>query len=119
VTAPSSQAAAGRRGSTASISQGIASPVSVKSGDRIEGLVVTFAEGAAALGGRVTAKEGAQPPSRLPDGARAYLVPVEQEYANAPWRYGESIIRADGSFAFAGVGPGRYWLIAGKYPEET
>jgi hypothetical protein len=113
VTAPSTQAAAGRKSSAASTNQAIV-PISVKAGERIEGLTVTFAEGVAALGGRATAKEG----SRLPDDAHAYLVPVEQEYANAPWRYGESIIRPDGSFAFSGVAPGRYWIVAGRYPEE-
>jgi hypothetical protein len=113
VTAPSTQAAAGRKSSAASTNQAIV-PISVKAGERVEGLTVTFAEGAATLGGRVT-KEG----SPLAGGARAYLVPVEQEYANAPWRYGESIISPDGSFAFAAVAPGRYWMVAGKYQEEV
>jgi hypothetical protein len=114
VTAPPSQGGAARKGSAASTNQAIV-PVSVKGGERVEGLTVTIAEGAGALGGRVTVKEG----SRLPDGVRAYLVPVEQEYANAPWRYGESVIRSDAGFAFAGVAPGRYWIDDGKYPEET
>jgi hypothetical protein len=111
VSSPPAQGS--RKSATASAGQAVV-PVSVKAGERIDGLIVTFAEGAAALGGRATAKEGA----RLPNDARAYLVPVEQEYANAPWRYGESIIRTDGSFAFAAVAPGRYWMVAGKYQEE-
>jgi hypothetical protein len=111
VSSPPAQGS--RKSATASTGQAVV-PVSVKAGERIDGLIVTFAEGAATLGGRVTAKEGA----RLPDDARAYLVPVEEEYANAPWRYGESTIRPDGSFAFTGVAPGRYWIVAGKYQEE-
>ncbi|HWX40893.1 MAG TPA: carboxypeptidase-like regulatory domain-containing protein [Blastocatellia bacterium] len=113
VTSPPAKGAAPRKAAPASSTQEVV-PISVTGGEHAEGLAVTFAEGAAALGGRATAKEGA----RLPNDALAYLVPVEQEYANAPWRYGESIIRPDGSFAFSGVAPGRYWMVAGKYQEE-
>ena len=81
----------------------------LKAGEKLSGLTVTIASGAASLSGKViAAKEGTLLPSRL----RIHLAPVEASSANDPLRYAEAIVRPDRSFALNNVAPGRYWLIA-------
>ncbi|MDX6695079.1 MAG: hypothetical protein QOF02_2682 [Blastocatellia bacterium] len=81
----------------------------LKNGERINGITVTVAQGAASLRGRVaSAAEGVALPARL----RLFLVPVEPERAADTLRYMEATIEKDGLFAVGGIAPGRYWLIA-------
>ncbi len=83
--------------------------VMLKSGERVEGLTVTLAEGAAGVRGRIVAdKEGVSLPARL----RVYLIPAEPAAANDLLRYAQVNAGSDGSFSFASLAPGRYWLIA-------
>ncbi|HEY0406671.1 MAG TPA: carboxypeptidase-like regulatory domain-containing protein [Pyrinomonadaceae bacterium] len=81
----------------------------LKNGERINGVTINIAQGAAALHGRVaSAAEGVALPARL----RLHLVPVEPERATDTLRYMEAAIEKDGLFAFGGIAPGRYWLVA-------
>jgi hypothetical protein len=83
--------------------------VTLKAGEKLSGLTVTVADGAASLSGKVVAaKEGAPLPSRV----RLHLVPAEATEAGNALRYAEAIVRPDRSFALNNVAPGRYWLIA-------
>jgi protocatechuate 3,4-dioxygenase beta subunit len=83
--------------------------VIVKPGERVRGLTVTLASGAAGLQGRViSAAEGAP----LPVSLRVHLVPAERESADDVLRFAETLAQSDGTFTFRNIPPGRYWLMA-------
>lgn len=83
--------------------------VALKAGEKLAGVIATVADGAASLSGKVVAgSEGAKLPPRL----RVYLVPAEVTAAEEVLRYGETLVRADGSFTFVNLAPGKYWLLA-------
>jgi Carboxypeptidase regulatory-like domain len=87
----------------------------IKSGDKLTGVTVWVAEGAAGLRGKVVAgKEGASLPSRL----RVHLAPVDAALAYEVLRYAEVLTRNDGSFAFNNLAPGKYWLLARPVPDD-
>jgi hypothetical protein len=81
--------------------------VTLKQGEKISGIEIIIAQGAASLGGHVVpASEGAQLPKRL----RAHLIPAEEAAADNLLRYAESPVRGDGSFEFKHIAPGKYLL---------
>src|SRR5262245_63428611 len=87
----------------------------IKSGDKVMGVTVKVAEGAAGLRGMVVAeKKGASLPSRL----RVHLAPVDAALANEVLRYAEVLTRNDGSFASNNLAPGKYWLLARPVPDD-
>jgi protocatechuate 3,4-dioxygenase beta subunit len=87
----------------------------IKSGDKVTGVTVKVAEGAAGLRGKVVAeKEGASLPKRL----RVHLAPVDAALANEVLRYAEVLMSNDGSFAFNNLAPGKYWLLALPVPDD-
>jgi hypothetical protein len=77
-------------------------------------LIMTVAEGAALLVGRVIPAEGAQLPTVL----RVHLVPAEPASADDALRYAETAVMSDGSFGMSHLAPGRYWLLARPAPDE-
>jgi hypothetical protein len=87
----------------------------VKPGDRLTGLTVTLAQGAASLRGRLVLGEGEQMPARL----FAYLVPAEREKADDLLRFFAAPVSPDGEIALNNVAPGRYWILAQTYGDET
>ena len=90
-------------------------PLAVKSGERLNNLTVTVAEGAAAVRGRVVpATEGA----RLPDRLRIHLVPAEKEAANDVLRFAEAKAGADGAFVINNLAPGHYLILARPSADE-
>jgi Carboxypeptidase regulatory-like domain len=87
----------------------------VTSGQRVSGLTVVLAEGAASLRGRVVPeKEGALLPERL----RVHLVPAEPEMADDSLRFAEAAVQSDGAFTLNNAAPGRYRLVARQASEE-
>src|SRR5262249_16526610 len=87
----------------------------LKAGEKLSGLTVTIANGAASLSGKVVAaKEGTRLPSRL----RVHLAPAEAAGAGDPLRYAEANVRSDGAFALKNIAPGKYWLIARAAPDD-
>jgi hypothetical protein len=88
--------------------------VSVRAGETISGLVVTFAEGAAVIRGQVTAAEG----QRLPDSTFVYLVPADKESAANLLRYFEAPVALNGKFAINNVAPGSYLIVAMKSNDD-
>jgi hypothetical protein len=85
------------------------SGVALKSGEKLAGLTVTIASGAASLSGKlVAAIDG----TRLPPRIRIHLAPAEPSSANDVSRYSETVVRSDGAFAFNNIAPGKYRLIA-------
>ncbi|MDQ2974312.1 MAG: carboxypeptidase-like regulatory domain-containing protein [Acidobacteriota bacterium] len=79
----------------------------VKPGERVSGLILTLAEGAASFHGQIKLVEGQKLPSRL----FVYLVPAEREKAEDVLRFFASQVAADGAFAINNLAPGRYWVI--------
>ncbi|HEY7180973.1 MAG TPA: hypothetical protein VIC84_06125, partial [Blastocatellia bacterium] len=87
----------------------------VKAGEKLSGVEVAIAEGAASLNGRVVpANEGARLPSRL----RVHLIPAEASAADDILRYAEAPVRAGGSFEFKHVAPGKYLLHTRQAAEK-
>jgi protocatechuate 3,4-dioxygenase beta subunit len=81
--------------------------LTLQPGERKTGLVVTVAEGAASLSGKViSSTEGASLPTRL----RVYLVPAEPASADDALRYVETEVESNGRFTMRHLAPGRYYL---------
>ena len=83
--------------------------IRLKQGERVAGLVITVAEGASGIAGKVTAANKEQP---LPARLRAHLIPMEPEFATDNLRYREAIADSEGAFTFSNVAPGRYRILA-------
>ncbi|HKQ77312.1 MAG TPA: carboxypeptidase-like regulatory domain-containing protein [Blastocatellia bacterium] len=89
--------------------------LTLRPGERKTGLIMTVAEGAVYLTGKVIpAAEGASLPSRL----RVYLVPAEAASADDALRYAEADVERNGRFVMRHLAPGRYWLLAREAPDE-
>lgn len=87
----------------------------LKSNDRLTGIVITVAEGAATVSGRViAAQEGVSLPANL----RVHLVPAEPAAADNILRYAEKHVDADGAFSLTNIAPGKYWIAARKIPDN-
>ncbi|MBI1766108.1 MAG: carboxypeptidase regulatory-like domain-containing protein [Acidobacteria bacterium] len=84
----------------------------VKAGDRVSGLVVAVAPGAASLKGVVKPATGA----KLPASLRVFLVPAEPEAKDDVLRYAEAEAGTNGEFSIASLAPGKYWLLARVVP---
>ncbi len=80
----------------------------LKRGDRLSGLTITIAEGAASLHGQINLAES----QKLPPKLFVYLVPAEREKVDDVLRFFASLVSVDGSFALTNLPPGRYWAIA-------
>ncbi len=91
------------------------SGVTLRQGEKLSGIEMIIAHGAASLSGRVVpSREGAQLPKRL----RVHLIPAETTAAEDLLRYAESPVRGDGSFEFKHIAPGKYLLIAWQSSEK-
>jgi Carboxypeptidase regulatory-like domain len=80
----------------------------VKPGDRLSGLTVTLARGAASFSGKIVAGEG----ETVPEKSVVYLVPVEREKADEVLRFYAAQVDGDGKVGFNNIAPGRYWILA-------
>jgi hypothetical protein len=119
ITAPASTPASANAGGAAArgvLSSDIArNGITLKAGEKITGVTVTIAEGAAGLSGKVIpVLEG----SRLPGRLRIHLIPAEARAADEVLRYAEAFARSDGSFSLSNLAPGRYCLIARAAPDD-
>ncbi len=85
---------------------------SPKQGERLQGLIVTLAAGAATISGKLVAT-GAE--TKLSGRFRFHLVPVEQSADLL--RYYETTGSA-AQFEFGNAAPGKYWLLARPLTEE-
>ncbi len=82
--------------------------ITLKSGERISGLTITLAEGAASLQGHVVAGEN----EKLSAKSFVYLVPAEKEDVENVLRFFVTDVTAEGKFSFTNLPFGRYWTIA-------
>ncbi len=87
----------------------------VKSGDRLSGLTVTLAQGAASFSGKLALAEGETTPEKL----FVFLVPVEAERADEPLRFYGAGVSNEGKVALNNLAPGRYWVLMQPMVEET
>jgi hypothetical protein len=116
-TAAATSSPAGARGAarTSSPADVARSGIALKAGEKIAGVTVTVADGAAAVSGKVApANEGSRLPARL----RVHLVPAEAGAASDVLRYAEAFARSDGSFSLSNIAPGKYWLVARAAPDD-
>ncbi len=79
----------------------------LRSGDRLSGLIITLADGAASLRGQVTIRAGEKLPGRL----FVYLTPAEQEKAEDVLRFFAAPVASDGKIILNNLAPGRYWIV--------
>jgi len=79
----------------------------VKPGDRLSGLTVTLAQGAASLSGEIVVAEGETVSEKLV----VYLVPVEREKADDVLRFYAAPVDADEKVELNNIAPGRYWVL--------
>jgi hypothetical protein len=75
-------------------------------GQRLDGLTVVLASGAAALRGKVVSKQETTSSS-----LGLHLVPADRERRKDPLRYIETPVRPDGAFNVTGIRPGKYWVV--------
>lgn len=76
--------------------------------ERIAGLKLTLAEGAASLNGQVALAEG----EALPEKFSVYLVPAEKESSDDVLRFYATEVNPDGKITLNNLAPGRYWLLS-------
>ena len=86
--------------------------LSLSSGEKIKDLLISVADGAAGLKGRVIT----DPNKILPPRLRAYLVPAEKESIEELLRYYE-VKTKNGTFNFENLAPGKYLILARPIPE--
>ena len=87
----------------------------VKTGERLSGLIVTFGEGAASLQGQVTLSEGETLPKQL----AVYLVPAEREAADELLRFYVGPVSKEGKIDLHNLAPGRYWILMQEVTDVT
>jgi hypothetical protein len=87
--------------------------LALKSGDRVTGVKITLAEGAASLGGQLESSKEEKTSAKI----FVYLVPAEKDATDNVLRFFSANVESDGSFAFSNLAPGRYWVLA-KTPSE-
>lgn len=92
------------------------SPLNLKAGEKLSGLEITLAEGAASLSGRVAPKESKENGNLL-NNLRVHLIPAETTAADDVLRYREDFAEKDGSFEFKHLAPGKYRLLARSIPD--
>jgi hypothetical protein len=87
--------------------------LNVKGGDKLRGLTLTIAQGAAVLKGKVIVPEG----SRLPAELQVVLVPAETESIDDILRYVSTSTKSDGTFSFSHLAPGQYLILTRLIPK--
>ncbi len=80
----------------------------VKPGERLSGLVIKLAEGAASLQGKISLREGETFPARL----YVYFLPAEREKIDDVLRYYAAPVLSDGKILLNNLAPGRYLVVA-------
>lgn len=81
---------------------------SLKPGDRLNGLTITLAQGAASVRGHLALSEGETPAEKL----YVYLVPAVKEAEDDPLRFYVAPVTAAGKVSLNNLAPGRYLVFA-------
>ena len=80
----------------------------LKTGERLSGLVIKLSEGAASLQGNISLLEGEKSPARL----YVYLLPAEREKTDDVLRFYAAPVLSDGKITLNNLAPGRYLILA-------
>ncbi len=72
-------------------------------GEKLSGVVVTLAEGAAQIRGKWSGKANSK--------MRVHLVPADVAMTNDVLRYYEAALSSEGAFTLTHLAPGKYWLV--------
>jgi hypothetical protein len=86
----------------------------LKAGEKLTGLTLIVAAGAAKLTGAVKPTAGAKLPARL----QVHLLPAEAEDKDNVLRFAETVAAGDGTFSFEHLAPGKYLLLARAVPDR-
>ena len=86
----------------------------LKPGDRRNGLMITLAQGAASLRGRITLSDG----ETVAEKTYVYLVPAEKDAADSPLRFYVASVTTEGKVSLNNLAPGRYLVFAQKATES-
>jgi len=89
--------------------------LALKSGERVSGLVVTIANGAAGLRGSLKPENKSL---RAPAGMVVHLVPAEPAAADDVLRFAEVPAGRNGAFEFKNIAPGKYHLLTRSAPND-
>ncbi|MCI0392889.1 MAG: carboxypeptidase-like regulatory domain-containing protein [Acidobacteria bacterium] len=87
----------------------------LKQGEKLAGVKVTIAEGAASLRGEVVSERAN---AKAPESLRVHLIPAELNATDEILRYDEALVRIDGAFAFSNLAPGKYLLLVRAAPQD-
>jgi hypothetical protein len=87
--------------------------LSLKSGDSVDGLIITLSEGAAGFRGRLIIEEKTANKTNF-DNIFIYLIPTDKALANNAHRFYLSSLQEKGEFIFSNLAPGKYWLLSRK-----
>jgi len=80
----------------------------LKPGDRLNGLTIILAQGAASLRGHIALSKGETVAEKL----YVYLVPTERERIDDPLRFYGAAVLGEGKVALNNLAPGRYLVFA-------
>lgn len=86
------------------------------SGQHYSGATITITDGGATLRGKVVASTES---GKLPPRMQVHLIPAELNAVNDVLRFAERIALREGSFSFANIPPGKYWLLVRALPEAN
>lgn len=87
----------------------------LKPRDRLNGLTITLAQGAASLRGQIALSKGEMPAQKL----YVYLIPAEKETVDDPLRFYGAAVTAEGKVALNNLAPGRYLVFAQEVTDES
>jgi hypothetical protein len=87
----------------------------LKPAERLNGLTITLAQGAASLRGHIELSKG----ETLPEKLYVYLVPAEREAADDPLRFYGAAVTTEGKVALNNLAPGRYLVFAQQAIDES
>ncbi|HEX7331258.1 MAG TPA: carboxypeptidase-like regulatory domain-containing protein [Pyrinomonadaceae bacterium] len=79
----------------------------LKSGEQLTNVIITLAEGAASIRGRLELAEGAVTPA----GRVVYLIPAEPDKAEDVLRFSVTEVASDGAFTLNNLPPGKYLAV--------
>jgi hypothetical protein len=113
ITLPNSRPSQGKAPSPNALFDAAQNWIEVKLGDRVSELIVTLAEGAASLQGKVSIPDDQKREQRF----SVFLVPAEAASAKDVTRFFVAQ-STNGAFTFNNLPPGRYWVAARPVEES-